>query len=86
MFVRARVDLGSPRDIVKLPSSAIAQRKGADAKIFAVTNGRAFVKQVELGRELDGAFIVEKGLRQGEIVIDAPSPLLKEGEDVETEG
>jgi len=86
MFVRARIDLGSPRDVVKLPSSAVAQKKGADAKIFAVMSGRAFVKQVELGRELDGAFIVEKGLRQGEIVIDSPSPLLKEGEDVETDG
>ena len=86
MFVRARIDLGALRDIVKLPASAIAQKKGNDAKIFAIVNGRAFLKRIELGRELDGAFIVEKGLLPGEIVIDSPSPLLKEGEDVETEG
>jgi RND family efflux transporter MFP subunit len=85
MFARARIDLGAPREVVKLPSSAIAQKKGTGAKVFAVVNGKAFVKQVELGKELDGAFIVEKGLRQGEMVIDSPSPLLKEGEDVETQ-
>ena len=86
MFVRVRVDLGAPRDVVRLPASAIAQKKGAGAKVFSVVNGRAFLRQVELGRELDGSFIVEKGLRPGEVVIDSPSPLLKEGEDVETEG
>jgi RND family efflux transporter MFP subunit len=86
MFARARIDLGAPREVVKLPSSAIAQKKGTGAKVFAVVNGKAFVKKIELGQELDGAFIVEKGLRQGEMVIDSPSPLLKEGEDVEIEG
>jgi RND family efflux transporter MFP subunit len=86
MFARVRIDLGAPREVVKLPSSAIAQKKGSGAKVFAVVNGKAFVKQIELGKELDGAFIVEKGLRQGEVLIDSPSPLLKEGEDVETEG
>jgi RND family efflux transporter MFP subunit len=85
MFARARIDLGRSRDVVKLPASAIAQKKGTRAKIFESVNGRAFLKEIELGRELDGAFIVEKGLGPGEIVIDSPSPLLKEGEDVETE-
>jgi RND family efflux transporter MFP subunit len=86
MFVRARVNLGAPRDVLKLPASAIAQKKGASAKVFTIVNGRAFVAPVELGQELGGAYIVEKGLREGEIVIDSPSPLLKEGEDVEMEG
>jgi RND family efflux transporter MFP subunit len=86
MFARLRIDLGAPRDVIKIPASSIAQKKGTIAKVFAVVNGKAFVKQVELGKELDGAFIVEKGLRPSEILIDAPSPLLKEGEDVEIEG
>ena len=86
MFVRCRIDVGEPRDIIKLPASAIAQKTGTAAKAFAVVNGKAFIKQVELGKELEGAFIVEKGLQKGEMVIDSPSPLLKEGEDVETEG
>jgi RND family efflux transporter MFP subunit len=86
MFVRCRIDVGEPRDIIKLPASAIAQKRGTEAKAYTVVNGKAFIKQVELGKELDGAFIVEKGLQKGEMVIDSPSPLLKEGEDVETEG
>jgi RND family efflux transporter MFP subunit len=86
MFVRCRIDVGAPREVVKLPASAIAQKKGTSAKAFAVVNGKAFVKQVELGEEEGGSFIIEEGLRQGEMVIDSPSPLLKEGEDVETEG
>jgi len=85
MFARARIDLCPPREVVKLPASAIAQKKGTEAKIFALVNGRAFLKELELGGEECGVFIVERGLRQGEIVIDSPSPLLKEGEDVETE-
>ena len=86
MFARARVDLGNSRDVVELPASVFAEKKGATAKIFAVVNGRAFLKELTLGREQGGAFIVEKGLRPGEIVIDSPSPLLKEGEDVSIEG
>jgi membrane fusion protein (multidrug efflux system) len=83
LFIRARINLGTSRDIVKLPDSAIIQKRGSLAKVFTVVNGKAFMKEVHLGEELEGAHIVEKGIRPGEIIIDSPSPLLREGEDVE---
>jgi hypothetical protein len=44
-----------------------------------------FLKEAALGPETTGGWIVERGLRPGEIVVDSPSMLLREGEEVETE-
>jgi RND family efflux transporter MFP subunit len=85
MFARVRIVVGSPQRVVTVPESAISQKNGDKAKVFAVVNGRAFVKEIVLGRERNGVFIVLEGLKGGEALIDAPSPLLREGEEVEVD-
>jgi RND family efflux transporter MFP subunit len=85
MFARVRIVVGSPQRVVTVPESAISQKNGDKAKVFAVVNGRAFVKEIVLGRERNGVFMVLEGLKGGEALIDSPSPLLREGEEVEVE-
>ncbi len=83
MFARVRVKTGEPRQVVVIPESAIFQKTGLRAKVLTAVNGRAFVKEITLDRDLGGSFGIKEGLLKGETVIDTPSPLLKEGEAVE---
>jgi RND family efflux transporter MFP subunit len=85
MFVRVKLVYGTPRRAVLLPVSCIAQKKGNKALIFTVVNSRAFLKEVSLGREMDGSYTVEAGLRNGDLLIDSPPPILKEGEEVDAQ-
>ena len=85
MFTRVKLVYGSPRRVVVIPASAIAQKKGNAARVFTVVNRRVFAKEATLGRELGGSWTVEDGLRAGEWLVDSPSLLLREGEEVETE-
>jgi RND family efflux transporter MFP subunit len=85
MFVRVRLVYGTPKRSVLLPVSCIVQKKGNKAMVFTVVNNRAFLKEVSLGREMEGSYAVEAGLRSGEAVIVSPSPILKEGEEVDTQ-
>ena len=70
---------------VLLPITAISQKTGGRGKIFTIVNGRAFQKDVMIGEESEGKVEILQGLSKGEIIIDSPSPLMKEGEAVEYE-
>lgn len=83
MFARVRVRLGAPASTVLLPESAVVQKKGTKARIYAVVNGRVFGKDVELGKDQGGQYTVRSGAQANDLVIDSPSPLLKEGEEVD---
>ncbi len=85
MFARVKLVYGSPRKAVVIPASAIAQKKGNTARVFTVVNRRVFAKEATLGRELGGSWTVEGGLRAGERLVDSPSLLLREGEEVDVE-
>jgi RND family efflux transporter MFP subunit len=85
MFVRVKLVYGSPRRVIVIPASAIAQKKGNTARVFTVVNPRGFAKEATLGQELGDSWTVEDGLRAGESLVDSPSLLLREGEEVETE-
>jgi RND family efflux transporter MFP subunit len=85
MFARVRIVVGSPQRVVTIPESAISQKNGDAGRVFAVVNGRAFVKEIALGNERNGLFVVLEGLKGGEALIDAPSPILREGEEVEVD-
>jgi HlyD family secretion protein len=85
MFARVKLVYGTPRRVVVIPTSAIAQKKGSSARVFTVVNRRVFVREATLGKEMGGRWTVEEGLRPGERLVDSPSLLLKEGEEVEAE-
>jgi RND family efflux transporter MFP subunit len=83
MFVRATIAYGAPQGVLVLPERCIVQKKGSQSQVFAVVNGKAFMKTIALGKDLGGSFVVESGLSAGDAVIDGPPPMLREGMDVE---
>ncbi len=83
MFARVRLVLGQPTAAILVPSTCIAQKEGSRGRLFTVVGGRAFVREVALGREVNGSYVVEQGLGAGETLIDSPPPVLQEGEAVE---
>jgi HlyD family secretion protein len=85
MFIRVRVIYGDPRSAIILPITAIRQKSGKRAEVFTIVNGRAFQKEVRIGEEREGSLEILQGLKAGEIIVDSPSPLLKEGEKVDYE-
>ena len=85
MFARITLLPGAGRTVTVVPSSAIAQRQGVSARVFTVVNRRVFLKEAVLGAEVPGGWVVEEGLAPGERLVDSPSLLLKEGEEIEPE-
>ncbi len=83
MFARVVVRLGAPVATVLLPESAVVQKKGNRARVYAVVNGRVFGKDVDLGRTRADVTTVLSGAQEKDLIIDSPSPLLKEGEEVD---
>ena len=83
MFVRATIAYEKPRMALVVPEKCIFQKKGTTAQVFSVVNGKAFIRQVTLGRDVGGSFSAEKGLSKGDLLIEAPPPTLREGMNVE---
>ena len=83
MFVRATIAYEKPQKALVVPEKCLFQKKGITAQVFSVVNGKAFIKQVTLGRDVGGSFSAEKGLSKGDLLIEAPPPTLREGMNVE---
>jgi len=86
MFVRAQITYERPSDAIVVPEKCLLQKKGQAAQVFSVVNGKAFLRQVTLGRDLGGSFVVDKGLQQGDVLIQSPPSTLREGMNVEISG
>jgi RND family efflux transporter MFP subunit len=82
MFARVSVVTGEALCRVVLPESCIVRKEGERAWVFTVTNGRVFTREIRLERDLGGQWMVGEGLKTGEVLVDSPSPLLREGMEV----
>ncbi len=83
MFVRAMIVYEKPQSALIVPEKCIVQKKGNSAQVFTVVNGKAFLKEITIGRDLGGSFTADKGLARGDVLIEAPPPTLREGMNVE---
>ena len=83
MFARVRVKLGEPLSALVMPESAVSQKTGSKARVYAVVNGRVLGKEVELGRNQNGRYVVLSGAQEKDLIIESPSALLQEGEEVD---
>ncbi len=83
MFLRARVISGQARSSIVVPKSVLTNKKGKQAEVFVVSQGRLFLKKVTIGVEKENTAEILKGINQGETIVDSPSPILKEGQEVE---
>jgi HlyD family secretion protein len=80
--VEVRVVLQDLKDVPQIPTSALF-RDEEGWKVFAVENGRAVRRAVEIGPQNGLAAEIRSGLKEGDQVILHPSDEVKEGIDVQ---
>ena len=73
------------RDVLQVPSSALFQQEGR-WHLFAVVDGRAELRPVEVGRQGTGRAEVTAGLEEGTLVVLYPSDGVEDGARVEVAG
>ena len=83
MFVEGTIIYGGEREALVIPVSSLLRRDGQTASLFLVRGGRALRREIQVGEERhDGTIEVTGGLEEGELLIDSPSPLIREGDRV----
>jgi RND family efflux transporter MFP subunit len=83
MFMRARVISGRPRTTIMIPKTCLLKKEGKRGELFTVVRNRVFLNKIQLGVEKENLVEIIAGIAEGDAIVDAPSPLLKEGQDVE---
>jgi HlyD family secretion protein len=76
--VEARIVTWEGQNVLKIPGSA-AFREGDAWRVFAIEEGRAHRKTVEIGHRNQAEVEVLQGLTEGDVVILHPSNQLKDG-------
>jgi RND family efflux transporter MFP subunit len=81
MFVKCRIPRGDGEKYPAIPESALLQ--GENAQVYCVLNGIAVIREITVKAKKEGFLWVASGIKEGDIVIDKPSPYLKDGVYVE---
>jgi HlyD family secretion protein len=76
--VVARITVWKGKQLVAVPVAALF-RQGGDWAVYAVTNGRAELRLVELGRRNAALSEVTAGLAAGDVVVLHPSDQMADG-------
>ncbi len=82
MFVKCSIQRKSAELYPAIPESCLISSSENAAKIFTVMNGFAVKKDVTVSGRKDGFVWIRDSLKSGDVVIDNPSPFLKEGQKV----
>ncbi|MDR0449690.1 MAG: efflux RND transporter periplasmic adaptor subunit [Treponema sp.] len=83
MFIRCSIPVTEELLLPAIPETALLTDKGGRDYVFCAVKGAALIKTVKLRSRRDGMLWIEEGLAEGDMVIDKPSPFLKEGASVE---
>jgi HlyD family secretion protein len=76
--VDARIEVFSQDDAVKVPTGALF-REGERWAVFAVAQGRARKRVVQVSRRNGVEALVEEGLAPGDLIIVYPSDAVQDG-------
>lgn len=79
--VHARIVIWQKPDAIKIPISALF-RQGSNWAVYTLFNGKAILKEIEIGRRNQTEAEVLKGLEEGDTLIVHPSDLVKNGVSV----
>jgi HlyD family secretion protein len=82
--VEARIIIWEAGNVLKIPSGALF-RHGQDWNVFAIENGRAWARQVEIGHRSALEAEVLRGIEEGSEVIVHPSNEIASGMRVKTQ-
>jgi multidrug efflux pump subunit AcrA (membrane-fusion protein) len=83
MFIRCMVPRTEELLLPAIPETALLTDKGGTDYVFRAVKGAAVIAAVKTHSRRDGMLWIEEGLAEGDMVIDKPSPFLKEGAPVE---
>jgi RND family efflux transporter MFP subunit len=84
MFIRCRIPRGEERRYPAIPETSLLRRdSGEQGQVFCAVNGIAVLREIGIAARREGILWVSSGLKEGDLVIDKPSPYLKEGLYVE---
>ncbi|MDR1971765.1 MAG: efflux RND transporter periplasmic adaptor subunit [Treponema sp.] len=84
MFVKCRIPRGQGEPYPVIPETSLLRRdSGEEGQVFCVINGIAVLQDVRVKARQEGLLWISSGLGEGDLVIDKPSPYLKEGLNVE---
>jgi RND family efflux transporter MFP subunit len=79
-FVRATIASGREVSVLELPATAL--RPGSQDEVVVLANGKARLVRVVFVSAPDGALLVRGGITAADAVVAAPSPEVKDGEDL----
>jgi multidrug efflux pump subunit AcrA (membrane-fusion protein) len=84
MFVKCRIPRGEGEKYPAIPESAVLQGGAAEeTQVYCVVNNIAVIREIHVKAKKEGFLWVASGINEGDLVIDKPSPYLKEGMYVE---
>src|SRR6185436_5508572 len=69
------------KPVVTVPSSAVV-KEGSAARVFAIVDGRAHARAIEVGAAASGQVVVKSGLGGQETLVAEPPEGLKDGDRV----
>jgi multidrug efflux pump subunit AcrA (membrane-fusion protein) len=84
MFVKCRIPRGEGEPLPVIPESSLLRRdSGETGQVFCAINGVAVLREVRVRARREGLLWISSGVGEGDMVIDKPSPYLREGVYVE---
>lgn len=79
--VTADIPISAPHDVVSVHKDAILNRRGGNM-VFVVKDGKASPRKIAIGDAVGGRFVVQNGLKPGEIVVVRGNERLFPGQPV----
>ena len=83
-FVRVRLTVGEMANGIAVPQAAVSVTPEGGS-VFVVTNGKAVARPVELGEMINGQWLIESGLKPGDVVITNNLQKLRDGAPVQVQ-
>lgn len=82
MFVKCSIINNVQDEYIRLPESVLLYKNENSGTIFAVKNNLVVQKKIEIRASKDGFIWISSGISERDMIINNPSPFLKEGQSV----
>ncbi|MDR2136337.1 MAG: efflux RND transporter periplasmic adaptor subunit [Treponema sp.] len=84
MFITCRIPRGEEKRYPAIPETSLLRKdSGEEGQVFCVVNSIAVLREIKIAARREGTLWIASGIKEGDLVIDKPSPYLKEGLYVE---
>lgn len=83
MFIKCKIQKSNPELLPCIPNTAIIQGTGDTAKVICVNKNYAVIKNVTIREQKNGNVWISEGLSKNDVIINNPSPFIREGQAVE---